>query len=111
MEKTYGILEPGLQAAIDLLEREARNEESNSAIADGRDDEVDAKTCAHHAWAYRQAIKLLVEQRGRLAAYPVGDFAEWQEQELAATYAKGSSPYVDTFSDPDKFKRLRIVRG
>ena len=70
MEKTYETLEPGLQAAMELLEREARNEESNSSIADGKDDEVDAKTCAHYAWAYRQAIKLLQEQRSRLSAYP-----------------------------------------
>jgi len=70
MEKTYETLEPGLQAAMDLLEWEARNEESNSSIADGKDDEVDAKTCAHYAWAYRQAIKLLQEQRSRLSAYP-----------------------------------------
>ena len=67
MQKTYGMLEPGLQAAIDLLDREVRNEESNSAIADGNDEEVDAKTCAHHAWAYRQAITLLQEQMQRLA--------------------------------------------
>jgi hypothetical protein len=61
------LLEPGLKAAVDLLEREIRNETTASDLADARDDTVEAMTHAQNVRAYRMAQALLVEQMARLA--------------------------------------------
>jgi len=53
----YGVLEPGLKAALDLLERERRNEVSMSDASYYH---------AHNAKAYQLAQKLLKEQMERL---------------------------------------------
>ena len=63
----YGVLEPGLKAAVDLLEREIRNESSVSELADARDDTAEAMTRAQNARAYRMAQALLKEQMVRLS--------------------------------------------
>jgi hypothetical protein len=71
----YGVLEPGLKAAIDLLTREALNEKSSGEQADARDHTVTALECAHRFQAYQTAIELLTEQMARLMR-PVGDKSE-----------------------------------
>lgn len=63
---TFTVLEPGLQAAIDLLKREALNEKSAGEIAEGKDAIAAAMEHAHHYQAYMTAIELLVEQIRRL---------------------------------------------
>lgn len=72
----YGVLEPGLQAAIDLLEREIRNESSASDLADAQDDIAEAMTRAQNVHAYRVALDLLREQMVRLQ----GDLAKGEIQ-------------------------------
>jgi len=67
----YGVLEPGLKAAIDLLTREALNAKSAGEIAEGKDAIVAAMEHAHNYQAYMTAIKLLQEQMDRLKR-PVG---------------------------------------
>lgn len=69
----YGMLEPGLQAAIHLLEREARNEVSEGELADARDDQITARSCAVNVMGYRKSIDLLKEQMTRLKAGVGGD--------------------------------------
>ena len=64
---SYGALEPGLRAAIDLLEREAKNETSAGEIADAREDGAEALKHAHNARAYALAQLLLCEQMVRLS--------------------------------------------
>jgi len=64
----YGTLELGLQAAIHLLEREARNEKNAGELADARDDQITARSCAVNALGYRKGIDLLKEQMARLKA-------------------------------------------
>lgn len=61
----YGVLEPGLKAALDLLERERRNEVCMSGTADGMDNTT-AYYHAHNAKAYQLAKDLLQEQMERL---------------------------------------------
>ena len=68
---SYGVLEPGLQASIDLLTREALNEKNAGELADGRDAAIEALEHAHHFQAYQTAIDLLTEQMERLKR-PVG---------------------------------------
>jgi NAD(P)H-dependent FMN reductase len=67
----YGVLEPGLKAAIDLLEREAQNEKSAMYLADTRGSATTALAHEHHYQAYQTAIELLQEQMERLKR-PVG---------------------------------------
>lgn len=62
----YGVLEPGLQAAIDLLEREIRNSQVAGELADGRDDTAEAHYHAFYLKAYQKAQELLREQMTRL---------------------------------------------
>lgn len=62
----YGVLEPGLKAALDLLERERRNEVSMSGVLDAEDETAAAHYHAHNAKAYQLAQELLKEQMERL---------------------------------------------
>ena len=71
---TYSTLEPGLQAAVDLLKREAQNEKVAGELAEGRDAITEALEHAHHFQAYQTAIEFLEEQRERLKR-PVGSVA------------------------------------
>ena len=70
---TYVVLEPGLQAAIDLLEREIRNDAMASDLADARDDAAEAMTRAQNVRAYRMSQALLKEQMLRLQKISVRD--------------------------------------
>ena len=75
---SYGVLEPGLQAAIDLLEREIRNEHSASEVADAREEPAAAMMHAHNKNAYRIAKELLQEQMARLKGGLVkGEIQKW----------------------------------
>ena len=69
----YGVLEPGLKAAIDLLTREALNEKNAGELADGRDAAIEALEHAHHYQAYMTAIELLQEQMARLKSSVAND--------------------------------------
>ena len=62
---TLGNLEPGLRAAIDLLTREANNEENAGANA-RRNHRNDGFRHRENAAAYRKSIHLLEEQRTRI---------------------------------------------
>lgn len=62
-----GVLMPGLQAAIDLLEREIINETAASDLADGADKVSDALAHGRNVRAFRLAQALLREQMARLA--------------------------------------------
>jgi hypothetical protein len=68
----YAKLEPGLQAAIDLLTREAMNEQSAGQVAEARDRMVTALEHAHHYQAYMTAVELLQEQMARLKPVDIG---------------------------------------
>lgn len=68
---TYGTLEPGLQAAIDLLERERLNELNRSHHRASHGEAEDAAKLEAVAEGYAKAIELLKEQRVRLRT-PVG---------------------------------------
>ena len=70
---SYGVLEPGLQASIDLLTREALNEKSAGEIAEGKDAIAVAMEHAHHYQAYMTAIELLQEQMARLKSSVAND--------------------------------------
>jgi len=75
---SYGVLEPGFQAAIDLLKREALNEKSAGEIAEGKDAIAAAMEHAHHYQAYLTAIELLQEQMARLKGGLVkGEIQQW----------------------------------
>jgi len=63
---TYGVLEPGLQAAIHLLDRERRNEVRAGEAADAQDLSTKAQTHVVNAMGYKLAIDLLTEQVERL---------------------------------------------
>ncbi len=62
---TRGNLEPGLEAAIDLLKREASNEENAGANA-RRNHKSDGFLHRENAAAYRKSVYLLEEQRIRI---------------------------------------------
>lgn len=62
---TLGNLEPGLQAAIDLLKREALNEE-NAGKNSRRNHKNDGFRHRENAAAYRKSVFLLQEQRERI---------------------------------------------
>ena len=68
---SWGVLAPGMQAAIDLLTREADTERVAGDIAEGKDLIAEAMEHAHHFQAYHTAIELLTEQMERLKK-PVG---------------------------------------
>ena len=68
---SYGVLEPGLQAAVDLLEREIQNESSAGELADVREEAAVAMSHAHNVRAFTMARDLLQEQMVRLKM-PVG---------------------------------------
>lgn len=63
---TYETLEPGLLAAIELLQRELANERSAGEAADAQDQHVAAQTHAVCAMSCKYAIELLQEQTKRL---------------------------------------------
>ena len=64
---TRGNLEPGLQAAIDLLKREASNEE-DAAKHSRLQHKSDGFRHREDAAAYRKSVYLLEEQRTRILA-------------------------------------------
>jgi hypothetical protein len=64
---TYRMLEPGMQAAIDLLDRELCNEKSAGEAEERQGRYVTARIHAINAVGYRAGISLLREQMGRLA--------------------------------------------
>lgn len=69
---TYGVLEPGLQAAVDLLRREALNEQKAGEILESQDKIPGALEHAANFQAYTRSIALLNEQMDRLKAVSTG---------------------------------------